>query len=53
MVNAFPEETVPRYVPRDRDGILGQVFRDRIAQMGIEEVVTAPRSPGKTLTSSG
>jgi hypothetical protein len=45
MVNAFPEETAPRYVTRDRDGIYGRVFRNRIEQMGIEEVVTARRSP--------
>jgi transposase InsO family protein len=30
---------------RDRDGIYGVDFRQRVKQMGIEEVVTAPRSP--------
>ncbi len=30
---------------RDRDGIYGHDFRERVKQMGIEEVVTAPRSP--------
>ena len=30
---------------RDRDGIYGDAFRKRIAGLGIEEVVSAPRSP--------
>lgn len=30
---------------RDRDGVYGFEFRDRVVSMGIEEVVTAPRSP--------
>jgi transposase InsO family protein len=45
MVNAFPDDVAPRYVTRDRDGIYGGVFRNRIANLGIEEVVSAPRSP--------
>jgi transposase InsO family protein len=32
-------------VTRDRDGIYGRAFRDRVAQMGINEVVSAPHSP--------
>jgi len=42
---AFPFDTAPRYVLRDRDGIYGEEFRCTMASMGIEEVVTAPRSP--------
>ncbi len=30
---------------RDRDQIYGEPFRDRLAGMGIEEVLSAPRSP--------
>jgi hypothetical protein len=30
---------------RDRDGIYGERFRERIANMGIEEVVCTPKSP--------
>lgn len=30
---------------RDRDGIYGATFRGRLAGMGIEEVLSAPRSP--------
>ena len=42
---AFPWDTAPRHVIRDRDGIYGAVFRARVLAMGIEEVITAPRSP--------
>ncbi len=45
IVEAFPEDDTPRFLLRDRDGIYGGQFRDRVANMGIEEVVTAARSP--------
>ena len=45
ITEAFPDETAPRFLIRDRDGIYGQVFQQRIRNMGIEEVVTTPRSP--------
>ena len=45
IIEAFPEETAPRFLVRDRDQIYGGLFHLRIAGMGIEEVVTAARSP--------
>ncbi len=42
---AFPWDTAPHHVILDRDGVYGGVFRARVLAMGIEEVVTAPRSP--------
>jgi len=45
MVEAFPFDTTPRYVIRDRDGIYGSEFRRRVHSLGIEQVVTAYRSP--------
>ena len=45
VVQAFPYDTTPRFLLRDRDGVYGRVFRDRVAGMEIEEVLTAPRSP--------
>ena len=42
---AFPWGTAPRYLIRDRDGAYGQLFRSTVTAMGVEEVVTAPRSP--------
>jgi hypothetical protein len=45
IINAFPYEEAPRFLLRDRDGIYGDYFKDRMKSMGIEEVPTAPRSP--------
>ena len=45
IVEAFPWEEAPRYLLRDRDGIYGHQFRGRVHNMGIEEVLIAPRSP--------
>jgi putative transposase len=45
IVEAFPWDTAPRYMLRDRDGIYGDVFRGRVKSMGIEEVLIAPHSP--------
>jgi len=45
IIQAFPDRTEPRYLLMDRDGIYGEAFRARVKAMGIEEVVTAPRSP--------
>ena len=45
MVDAFPWDTAPRYVLRDRDQIYGAYFDRRVEGLGIEQVRTAPRSP--------
>ena len=45
MIEAFPGDTAPGYLLRDRDGIYGNYFRERVAGMGVKEVLTAPRSP--------
>ena len=45
ITEAFPWETAPRYLLRDRDTSYGRCFQDRAQVMGITEVVTAPRSP--------
>src|ERR1700687_5722443 len=38
-------DTAPRWVLRDRDAIYGEQFCQRVAGMGITEVVSAPSSP--------
>jgi hypothetical protein len=38
-------DRVPRFVIRDRDPIYGLEFRRAVLAMGVEEVLTAPRSP--------
>ncbi len=45
ITEAFPWDTAPRYMIRDRDSVYGTVVRGRVKVMGIEEVLTAPRSP--------
>ena len=45
LVEAFPWDTAPRYLLRDRDSIYGEYFRERVTGMGISEVLIAPRSP--------
>ncbi len=45
IVEAFPEDTAPRYLLRDQDEIYGDSFRDRVSGMEIEEILTAPQSP--------
>jgi putative transposase len=45
VVEAFPEETAPRYLLRDRDTVYGDAFARRVRGMGIREVLTAPRAP--------
>jgi putative transposase len=42
---AFPFDTAPRYLLRDRDSIYGEAVRRRIKSLGVEDVATAPRSP--------
>jgi len=45
LIEAFPEDSAPRYLLRDRDQIYGEEFRLRVKGMQIEEVIAAPRSP--------
>jgi len=45
LVDAFPDDSAPRYLLRDRDSLYGHPFSQRVKGMGIGEVVTAPRSP--------
>jgi putative transposase len=45
IIEAFPENGAPRYLIRDRDGVYGNQFRNRVQGMGIQEVLTAARSP--------
>jgi putative transposase len=45
IVDAFPEDSAPSYLLRDRDSVYGYVFRQRVKGIGIDEVLTAPQSP--------
>jgi transposase InsO family protein len=43
--DAFPWDTAPRYLLRDRDRIFGHDFTKQIKNMNITQVLSAPRSP--------
>jgi hypothetical protein len=45
LVEAFPEDTAPRWLLRDRDSIYGDEVRRRVASLGITEVISSPLSP--------
>src|SRR6266849_5529307 len=45
IVEAFPDDSAPRYLLRDRDSIYGGEFQRRAKGMGSAEVLTAPSSP--------
>ena len=45
MVEAFPWDTSPKYLLRDRDNIYGAEFRNRVHSLGVGEVLIAPRKP--------
>jgi putative transposase len=53
LTQAFPEDTAPNYLLRDRDGIYGQEFSRGVERMGIREVCITPRSPWQTPSWSG
>ena len=42
---AFPFDQAPRYLLRARDGIFGCDFIRQVKAMGIQEMLSAPRSP--------
>src|SRR4029453_13206952 len=45
IVEAFADRDAARYLIRDRGNIYGNEGRSRIKSLGMEEVLTAPRSP--------
>jgi transposase InsO family protein len=45
LLEAFPWDSAPRYLLRDRDGIYGRKFQEAATSLGIREVLTAPKSP--------
>jgi putative transposase len=50
IIEVFGDRDAPRYLLRDRDSVYGSEVRLRITSLHIEEVLTAPRSPGRIQT---
>ncbi len=45
LLQAFPFDSAPRYLIRDRDGIYGQKVLETLKNLGVKQVVISPRSP--------
>jgi transposase InsO family protein len=45
LIQAFPWDSAPRYLLRDRDRIYGCDVVEQVKALGIQEVLSAPRSP--------
>jgi putative transposase len=45
IVEAFPWDTAPSYLIRDRDGKFGHEFNRRVSSLEIEQILTSPHSP--------
>jgi transposase InsO family protein len=45
LLEAFPWDSAPHYLLRDRDGGYGEKFHEAASWLGIREVLTAPQSP--------
>jgi putative transposase len=52
IVAAFPNDTAPPYLLRDRDRVYGDQFRHRVKGMRITEVLTASQSPWQNAQAS-
>ena len=48
LLEAFPYESAPRFLHRDRDSIYDRSFRAAVKAIGIDDVPSAPGRPGKT-----
>ena len=48
LAQAFPWNSAPRYLLRDRDCTYGDAFHRQVADLHITEVLTAPGSPWQT-----
>ena len=45
LLEAFPWDSAPRYLLRDRDSNYGEKFNEAAGWLSIREVLTAPQSP--------
>jgi hypothetical protein len=52
LVEAFPFDTAPRYLQRDRDAVYGEKVRQRTRAWGLRKLSRHPDHPGKILMPS-
>jgi hypothetical protein len=53
ILEAFPDETAPRYLLRDPDAIYGERFPRDLANMELATSSSLPKHPGRTRSSNG
>jgi len=53
LLQAFPWDTAPRYLLRDRDGIFGSEFVQQLKVMDIEQALSAPAHLGGATAQTG
>jgi hypothetical protein len=53
LCDAFPWDSAPRYLLRDRDRIFGGDFTKQVQDMGMKQVLSAPRSPWQSAYVEG
>jgi hypothetical protein len=49
IIQVFPDGNEPRYLLRDRDGIYGEEFKERIQAIGIKEIKILPMAPKRSI----
>jgi hypothetical protein len=49
IVEAFPWDTTPRHLVRDRDTVYGRIVKRRLRALGIRDRLTASRSPSERI----
>ncbi len=52
LIEAFPDDSAPKFLLRDRDAIYGEEFARRVRRMGIREVLIAPYAPWQKAQAS-
>ena len=45
LIQAFPWDTTPKYLLRDRDAIFGVPFQRAVHNLGFEQILTSPHCP--------
>jgi putative transposase len=53
IADAFPDDSAPSYLLRDRDAVCGHVFRQRVKGLGVGESSRRLTARGRTPSRSG
>jgi hypothetical protein len=53
IIEAFPDDSAPKFLLRDRDAIYGEEFARRVKGLGFARSSPPPAHPGRTPSSNG